>query len=346
MMDFVQAASPKLPSPSSKTSSSPTRPNGLSSNNSKKSSSIVSDLRQFRKNPLTNAGDQPIQSNNVVGNNKSSLNPSNRTPIIPSLTPGRTLQLGNSNGSKIKTSPTSGSPRSSPGSKSSQQSPSSNNSHNTSSRDNNSSNSSAFSATLSKPIPKPAVTTASLLAQANTFAAMTALSTLGLSYNDPQKALQLLNNMNNMSVLGALSNLNSTLSPPQQPQLPSNRLKLTVTNPPSSQKLAGNSNSTNPMENLLPHSLASHMTAPDTSPWKNMFSSMVSSPVSSASNSLPVSTSGGQIGAKFKTLNQSIRQIPNPSLLTNKQNSDPNTMAIQRVLANQVAAAAAANALK
>ena len=27
------------------------------------------------------------------------------------------------------------------------------------------------------------------------------------------------------------------------------------------------------MENLLPHSLASHMTAPDTSPWKNMFSS-------------------------------------------------------------------------
>ena len=166
MMDFVQAASPKLPSPSSKTSSSPTRPNGLSSNNSKKSSSIVSDLRQFRKNPLTNAGDQPIQSNNVVGNNKSSLNPSNRTPIIPSLTPGRALQLGNSNGSKIKTSPTSGSggsPRSSPGSKSS------NNSHNSSSRDNNSSNSSAFSATLSKPIPKPAVTTASLLAQVRFF---------------------------------------------------------------------------------------------------------------------------------------------------------------------------------
>ena len=184
--------------------------------------------------------------------------------------------------------------------------------------------------------------------QANTFAAMTALSTLGLGYNDPQKALQLLNNMNNMSVLGALSNLNSTLSPPQQPQLPSNRLKLTVTNPPS-QKLAGNSNS-NPMENLLPPSLASHMHTPETSPWK-MFSSLasnghhVSSPVSTASNSLPVTTSG-QIGGKFKTLNQSIRQIPNPSLLTNKQNSDPNTMAIQRVLANQVAAAAAANALK
>ena len=177
---------------------------------------------------------------------------------------------------------------------------------------------------------------------------MTALSTLGLGYNDPQKALQLLNNMNNMSVLGALSNLNSTLSPPQQPQLPSNRLKLTVTNPPS-QKLAGNSNSNHTiMENLLPPSLvASHMT-PETSPWK-MFSSLasngVSSPVSTASNSLPVTTSG-QIGGKFKTLNQSIRQIPNPSLLTNKQNSDPNTMAIQRVLANQVAAAAAANALK
>ena len=48
MMDFVQAASPKLPSPTStKTLSSPTRPNGLT-NNSKKSSSIVSDLRQFR----------------------------------------------------------------------------------------------------------------------------------------------------------------------------------------------------------------------------------------------------------------------------------------------------------
>ena len=180
---------------------------------------------------------------------------------------------------------------------------------------------------------------------------MTALTTLGLSYNDPrtEQALQLLNNMNNMSVLGALSNLNSTLSPPQQPQLPSNRLKLTVTNPPS-QKLAGNSNSNiNPMDNLLPPSLASHMTQ-ETSPWKNMFSSLasngVSSPVSIASNSLPMSTSGGHIGGKFKTLNQSIRQIPNPSLLTNKQNSDPNTMAIQRVLANQVAAAAAANALK
>ena len=246
----------------------------------------------------------------VNGTTKPSLNPSSRTPIIPSLT-SRTLQLGN------KTS----SPNSSPTKKSN-------------------SNSSAFSATLSKPIPnKPAVTNASLLAhQANQVAAMAALSSL--SYADQTKAMQW---VNAAAMMGALTNLPSLNH--SQPQLPSNRLQLKVqtsssssTSPEHLKKGHATSATNNPLQF---GNLASHL-----APYSHLIGSG-----SNGTSPVPTTSSNGSKLSSLKTLNQSIRQIPNPSLLTNKQNSfhEKNSdhhqhQLLQRTLANQLAAATAAAA--
>ena len=72
---------------------------------------------------------------------------------------------------------------------------------------------------------------------------------------------------------------------------------------------------------------------------------------SNGTSPVPTTSSNGSKLSSLKTLNQSIRQIPNPSLLTNKQNSfhEKNTdhhqhQLLQRTLANQLAAATAAAA--
>ena len=299
MMDFVQATSPALGS-STKVPSSPT--NGLN----KKPGSVLSDLRQFRKVPSGSSPTEQPQPQQVNGSSpKSSVNPSNRTPIIPALT-SKSLTFGTN---KLKTSSPS-SPKKEP---------------------------SAFSAALSKPIPKPAATTASILAQQNALNTMAALSLSTLGFNDQQKALQYINAAAMMAA--GLNNL-PAMNPPQ-PQLPSNRLKLTVNASSSSSSKPTPTNSNNPMQ-LLP-SLASHM-APDAS-WK-MFSPLASNGTSPSSTSLSTSlaSNGSSKLSSLKTLNQSIRQIPNPSLLTNKQNSSDQLL--QRAIASQAAVAAIANSAR
>merc|ERR1712080_399951 len=99
--------------------------------------------------------------------------------------------------------------------------------------------------------------------------------------------------------------------------------------------------SANPLQ-MMPPSLASHMT-PE-SQWK-MFSPLAGI---GGHHQATNGKSGSSSASKYmsKNLNQSIRQIPNPSLLT-KQASDQQQQLLQRAIASQVAAvasAAAANA--
>lgn len=190
-----------------------------------------------------------------------------------------------------------------------------------------SSSSSPYSGVLSKPLPKPgeASSATSFLAQANNLSALAALG-LGLT-DEQQKAF-----FRNMAAAAMLptSLMNPGINSVTQ-QLPSNRLKLTM----QSQKPQ------NPLQ-MLPPSLASHV-APE-SQWK-MFSNL--NPTTTANQAMGASSSpssSSKFGSLSKTLNQSIRQIPNPSLLT-KQANDQQQQILQRAIASQVAAATmAANA--
>jgi hypothetical protein len=113
---------------------------------------------------------------------------------------------------------------------------------------------------LSKPIPKPSsATTSSLLAQANSLAAVAAL---GFGLTDEQQTMQLFRNMAVAAAMMPPMCMPSVTSAHQQ--LPSNRLKLTVQSSNAASKTTSSHNSLQ----FLP-SLASHM-APE-SQWK-MFS--------------------------------------------------------------------------
>jgi hypothetical protein len=222
MMDFVQASSPIVAT--AKTT------NGLSNSASSKKSSTMSDLRQFRK-PNMPAGD--------VSPTPTKPQTTQRTPIIPSLTSSRTLTLSNTK-NKNMSPKISSPPRLSPGSSASRNS--------------------SFSAALSKPIPKPSsATTSSLLAQANSLAAVAAL---GFGLTDEQQTMQLFRNMAVAAAMMPPMCMPSVTSAHQQ--LPSNRLKLTVQSSNAASKTTSSHNSLQ----FLP-SLASHM-APE-SQWK-MFS--------------------------------------------------------------------------
>merc|ERR1712173_218163 len=96
---------------------------------------------------------------------------------------------------------------------------------------------------------------------------------------------------------------------------------------------------------MLPPSLASHMT-PE-SQWK-MFSQTA---LPGVGHHQHATTNGKSSSAASKymskNLNQSIRQIPNPSLLTKQASDAQQQQLLQRAVASQVAAmasAAAANA--
>ena len=221
-----------------------------------------------------------------------------KSPITPSLT-SRTLTLGNTK----KSSPSSSSPTTS-----------------------------SFSSTLTKPLPKPgeaSLTNNLLAAQAQ----ISALASLGLGLTDAQKLGLTDAQKEYIKTMAAAANMSSLASffqppvslPPSQ-QLPSNRLKLTV-----SQK----SPSANPLQ-MLP-SLASHM-APE-SQWTKSFSP--SHFVGTTSNGHSTASSSPKFSSSLsKTMmNQSIRQIPNPSLLT-KQASEQQQL-LQRAIASHVAAASA-----
>ncbi len=276
MMDFVQATTSPgtMTSASLKKSSSSSGSSSSLASSPSSSGNTLSDLRQFRKDSS--------------GVSKPS---SQRSPIIPTLTLGK-----------------SGSNASS-----------------------NSSNSSSSFSALSKPLPKPGeASTANFLAQqANSLSALAALG-LGLT-DEQQKAI-----FRNMATAAAM------LPPPSLPptsvtqQLPSNRLKLTMTPSSSSgSNGGGHKNNVNSFQ-MLP-SLASHM-APE-SQWK-MFSPLAAAAAASSNGHHQAS----KFGSFSKTLNQSIRQIPNPSLLTAKQASDhqQNQLALQRALASYTAASVAA----
>merc|ERR1712062_779491 len=137
-------------------------------------------------------------------------------------------------------------------------------------------------------------------------------------------------NMANMSNLASAlfqQPLNHLSLPPSQ-QLPSNRLKLTMQSSKNSVH-----HPTNPLQ-MLP-SLVSHM-APE-SQWKS-FSSHYSGHANQSSNGSP---SSPKLSSLSKTLNQSIRNIPNPSLLTKQASEQQHQLLqVQRALAASQAAAA------
>ena len=156
-----------------------------------------------------------------------------------------------------------------------------------------------------------------------------------LGYADQKTAMQYLNAA---AMMGALTNLPSLNH--SQPQLPSNRLQLKVqtsSNSSTSPEHLKKSHATSATNNPLQFgNLASHL-AP--------YSHLIGSGSNGSSSPVPTTSSNGSKLSSLKTLNQSIRQIPNPSLLTNKQNSDPHQhQLLQRTLANQLAAATAAAA--
>lgn len=319
MMDLIQKASNHQASLNSSNSHTP---NGLTSPNSKKSSTL-SDLRQFRKESAS----KPQQ---VGGSNPTHQ----RAPIIPSLTP-RNLTFGNSKSSK-------------------------NNSNSTSSNSSTSSKSSppsSFSA-LSKPLPKPgeasSVATANnFLNQANQLAALSALG-LGANFSaftdEQQRAL-----LRNIAAMGfQFPGMTGGLQPNAShqasvtQQLPSNRLKLTVSQAKNNGSSGhsgspGTGNSGNPLQGMLPPSLASHM-SPENQ-WKMpayLAAAAAASGNTGGNNGLNNHHSASKYSSLSKNLNQSIRQIPNPSLLT-KQASEQQQI-LQRAIASQVSAAAAAAA--
>ena len=320
MMDLIQKASnnqTSMNTPNSHTS------NGLVSPNKK--SSTLSDLRQFRK-----------ESANKPQGGGSNTNTHQRAPIIPSLT-SRNLTFGNS--------------KSVANSKTNSNSTSSNSSSTTS----KSSPTSSFSAVLSKPLPKPgeassAATANNFLNQANQLSALAALG-LGANFSaftdEQQRAL-----LRNMAAVGFQFPQTMTGLQPNVPtasvtqQLPSNRLKLTVSQAKNNSSSghsgspgSGSSSSGNPLHGMIPPSLASHM-SPENQ-WK-MFSPLAAAAAASGNtggtNGLSNHTS--KYSSLSKNLNQSIRQIPNPSLLT-KQASEQQQQLLQRAIASQVSAAAA-----
>ena len=225
-----------------------------------------------------------------------------KSPITPSLT-SRTLTLGNTKKS------TSSSSSSSP------------------------TTTSSFSSTLTKPLPKPGEASSAnnlLAAQAQ----ISALASLGLTTGLTEAQKEYIKNLTAAANMSNLNNLASALfqqplnhlSLPPSQQLPSNRLKLTMQSSKNSVH-----HPTNPLQ-MLP-SLASHM-APE-SQWKS-FSSHYSGHANQSSNGSP---SSPKLSSLSKTLNQSIRNIPNPSLLT-KQASEQQLLQVQRALAASQAAAA------
>jgi len=320
MMDLIQKASNQTSSNSSHTS------NGLGSVSPNKKSSTLSDLRQFRKDSSAN---KPQQGGG------STTNTHQRAPIIPSLTP-RNLTFGNSKtvGGNAKTG-------------------NSNSSSNSSVKTAKSSPPSSFSAVLSKPLPKPgeasSATANNFLNQANQLSALAALSGLGANFSaftdEQQRAL-----LRNMAAVGMYlpSPMNGLPSVPQQAsvtqQLPSNRLKLTVSQAKNNSSgvhsgSPGGVNAGNPLQGMLPPSLASHM-SPENQ-WK-----MYNAAALASGNAGVGGTNGlnnhhnSKYSSLSKNLNQSIRQIPNPSLLT-KQASEQQAQLLQRAIASQVSAAAA-----
>ena len=190
---------------------------------------------------------------------------------------------------------------------------------------------SSFSSTLAKPLPKPGEASSAnnlLAAQAQ----ISALASLGLTTGLTEAQKEYIKNLTaaaNMSNLASAlfqQPLNHLSLPPSQ-QLPSNRLKLTMQSSKNSVH-----HPTNPLQ-MLP-SLASHM-APE-SQWKS-FSSHYSGHHGQSSNGTGNSP---KMSSLSKTLNQSIRQIPNPSLLTKQASEQQQLLQVQRALAASQAAAA------
>ena len=324
MMDFVKASNQ-----SPKSSSSPTS-NGLSpSKQQQKSStsSTLSDLRQFRKD----SGNKTMPNGTPVPTPVTSSNHQTprRSPIVPSLT-SRNLTFGNSKsvgqgqqGSKTSSNSSSNNSKSSPPS--------------------------SFSAVLSKPLPKPgeasSATANSFLAQANNLSALAALGGLGANlgaFTDEQQRAFL----RNMAAVGMfqppIAGLHGGPAASVTQQLPSNRLKLTVSQAKNNSPV-NNSVNQNPLQ-MLP-SLASHM-SPE-SQWK-MFSPLAAAAAAQQSGNIGSnglnhhhSNNSSKYSSLSKNLNQSIRQIPNPSLLTKQASEAQQQQLLQRAIASQVSAAAA-----
>ena len=264
----------------------------------------VSDLRNFRKEPTTNQNTGKPSSTNGV-----------KSPKVPSLT-SRTLTLGNSK-PKTSTPPTT--------------------------------SSSSFSGVLSKPLPKPgeASSASNFLSQATNLSAFAALG-FGLTTDEQQRAL-----LRNMAAMGMLPPMGLPTghplglhAPSMTQQLPPNRLQLKVqtsksnTSSPLSSTVNSSSMSNSSLQ-MLP-SLASHMA--QESQWK-MFNHSLSGLSTNLTNgsSSPTSTTS-KFGSLNKTLNQSIRQIPNPSLLTKQNSEQEQLLQMQRAFAATQAAAAVAAA--
>ena len=329
MMDLVQASN-NPSAPASKCTSSP-RSNGLISP-SKQKSSTLSDLRQFRKD--SGGSKAPQTMTPTVTTNSTPQ----RAPIIPALTP-RNLTFGNSKNSKTN------SPVSNAGSvPSSKSSPTS-----------------SFSAVLSKPLPKPgeasSATANNFLAQANNLSALAALglgqslgANLGAFTDEQQRQF-----LRNMAAVGMIPPMTGAWTGPTASvtqQLPSNRLNLKVTqaknNSPVHHSPAHNpaTSLNQAYQGMLP-SLANHM-SPE-SQWK-MFSPLAAAAAASGNHvggtnglnnhHIHSNNSTSKYSSLSKNLNQSIRQIPNPSLLT-KQASEQQQQLLQRAIASQVSAAAA-----
>lgn len=268
-----------------------------------KKSSTVSDLRQFRKGGQVSEAAAP-----------SKTTTSTRTPIIPSLT-SRTLTLGGSN--KVKMSLSAKTSTSS-----------------------SASTSSSYSA-LSKPIPK------------HNKASLSANNALaGFTFEQQKAAMQ---QMQLLRIPLGANVLSSAATPPSSltsQQLPSNRLQLKVQSTTSSSAAAAPSASS--LSTASSHSLASSLSgfsAPFSSSlyshmaaeslWKKellLHSSLASAGMNGSGTASAKLTHG-----LSKTLNQGIRQIPNPSLLT-KQTNEQQVLQQQQQLARAIMATAAANA--
>jgi hypothetical protein len=211
---------------------------------------------------------------------------------------------------------------------------------------------------LSKPLPKPgeasSATANNFLAQANNLSALAALglgqslgANLGAFTDEQQRQF-----LRNMAAVGMIPPMTGAWTGPTASvtqQLPSNRLKLTVSqaknNSPVHHSPAHNP-ATQAYQGMLPF-LANHM-SPE-SQWK-MFLPLAAAAAASGNHvggtnglnnhHIHSNNSTSKYSSLSKNLNQSIRQSPNPSLLT-KQASEQQQQLLQRAIASQVSAAAA-----
>ena len=248
---------------------------------------VIADLRQYRKCPPSSDGASATLAATTTTTTTSNLNLS-RPPIIPQLTLS----------GRMKTTQGAGTI-----------------SHQHGSHRLPASTSAAGGIATSRPMSM----------SGNSIGRLPSAFPSGMSQADQQKALQMLrlpiSSMVGKSTSPSLptSSPSTTSYPPTSShltssvtaaQLPSNRLQLKVQQPP----ITGIS----PFQAAFQSSLYSHLAAE--SMWKHPLMNQAPTFAQSSSPTSKSPTSNGKGHSNLpKTVNQGIRQIPNPSLLTNKQ---------------------------